>query len=263
MLRAICPRWTCLAHVTLLDDTNPIPAGTVPALAAGMAGVVLAGAGLAATTALGPAAATAAAVTYAIAGAIVVATIARSHRATVFGAPNIVTLARVAATALVTGYTVDVLSGLAPSAGLATAFAALAGLAILADGIDGWLARTRGPATAFGARFDMEVDALLLLALSVLAFGLGKAGAWVILIGAMRYVFVLAGILFPWLDAPLPPSFRRKAVCVVQGGVLTALALPVVSGSFALALAVVALAALAWSFAVDVAWLAVRRPRPQ
>jgi phosphatidylglycerophosphate synthase len=245
--------------VTLLHDSAPIPAGTVPALAAGMAGVVLAGAGLAATTALGPAAAAAAAVTYAVVGAIVAATIARTHRAAVFGAPNAVTLARVAATALVSGYTVDVLSGLVPSAGLATAFAALAGLAILADGIDGWLARTRGPATAFGARFDMEVDALLLLALSVLAFGLGKAGAWVILIGAMRYVFVAAGVVFAWLDAPLPPSFRRKAVCVLQGGALTALALPAVAGPPALALAAVAVAALAWSFAVDVAWLAARR----
>ena len=32
----------------------------------------------------------------------------------------------------------------------------------------------------FGARFDMEIDALLILALSILAWRHGKAGAWVV-----------------------------------------------------------------------------------
>ena len=62
------------------------------------------------------------------------------------------------------------------------AWAALAGAALLLalDGIDGLVARQEGRASAFGARFDMEVDALLILALSVAAAGLGKAGPWVV-----------------------------------------------------------------------------------
>ena len=38
------------------------------------------------------------------------------------------------------------------------------------DGVDGWLARRSGIASAFGARFDMEIDALLILVLAVLAW---------------------------------------------------------------------------------------------
>jgi phosphatidylglycerophosphate synthase len=174
------------------------------------------------------------------------------HPAPRFGCPNIVTLARAGATALVAGYAAECLAGLVPAPGLALGFAGLAALALAADGIDGWLARRHGPATAFGARFDMEVDALMLLVLSVLAFGLGKAGAWVLMIGLMRYGFVVAGHVWPVLNGPLPPSFRRKLVCVVQGVVLVAIAVPFVGPGAAGVLAAVALASLAWSFAVDV-----------
>jgi phosphatidylglycerophosphate synthase len=235
------------------------PAGTARALAAGAGALVAGVAAFASATPLGPVFAGTAVAAYGIVAGLVAATVARTHDAPVFGLPNAVTLARGVATALVAGYVAEVLAGWRPADALAVVFAALAVAAILADGLDGRLARTRGPATAFGARFDMETDAALILALSVLAFGLGKAGAWVILIGAMRYAFVAAGAVLPWLEAPLPPSLRRKAVCVVQGAALAALALPQVTGAPATWLAGVALAALAWSFAVDVRWLAAAR----
>ena len=38
-------------------------------------------------------------------------------------------------------------------------------------------------ASAFGARFDMETDALLLLVLAALAWQFDKAGAWVLASG--------------------------------------------------------------------------------
>ena len=63
----------------------------------------------------------------------------------------------------------------------------------LLDGVDGWLARRHRIASAFGARFDMEIDALLILALSVLAWRHEKAGAWVVASGLLRYAFVAAG----------------------------------------------------------------------
>src|SRR5262245_16267957 len=37
-------------------------------------------------------------------------------------------------------------------------------IAAILDGVDGWLARRTGPMSEFGARFDMEVDAALILA---------------------------------------------------------------------------------------------------
>ena len=62
----------------------------------------------------------------------------------------------------------------------------------------------------------MEVDALLIMVLAILAWQHGKAGAWVLLSGLLRYAFVAAGWLAPWIARPLPPSRRRQTICVVQ-----------------------------------------------
>src|SRR6185437_3130381 len=79
-----------------------------------------------------------------------------------------------------------------------------------------WMAARRsGFASAFGARFDLETDAFFVLALSALLYHSGQAGAWVLTAGLMRYTFVAAGWLWSALAAPLPPSRRRKVICVV------------------------------------------------
>ncbi|MFO1144615.1 MAG: CDP-alcohol phosphatidyltransferase family protein [Amaricoccus sp.] len=169
-----------------------------------------------------------------------------------FGLGNVITLLRAAGTA--------VLAGLALEPGVVAGsrgWWALGGVAVLLslDGVDGWAARRKGHASAFGARFDMEVDALLLLALSALALGLAKAGVWILAIGLMRYAFVLAGQVWPPLARPLLPSRRRDAVCVLQVATLGLLLAPPVTHPLSTALAAAALAALAASFATDVAWL--------
>ncbi len=137
------------------------------------------------------------------------------------------------------------------------AWGALAGAAALLalDGLDGWAARRQGHASAFGARFDMEVDALLILALAALAAGLGKAGPWVLGLGLLRYGFVLAGRLAPRLAAPLPPSLRRRAVCAVQVAALGLLLAPPIGPPLSEMLAAAAFVLLLWSFALDVTWL--------
>lgn len=143
-----------------------------------------------------------------------------------------------------------------------TALLALAGIVLFAlalDGVDGYLARRQGQESDFGARFDMEVDALLILILSAAAALLEKAGSWVVLIGLMRYVFVLAGRYDPRLNAPLPPSFRRKLVCVLQISALCLLLLPLVVPPVSTIIAFSALALLTYSFAVDIRYL-MRRP---
>lgn len=132
---------------------------------------------------------------------------------------------------------------------------ALAGVALALDGVDGWLARRTGSGSAFGARFDMETDAALILLLSILVWQEGQAPAWVVLAGAMRYLFVAAGLAFPRLRGELPPSLRRKVVCVVQGVILVAALAPVIPPALATAGVAAALAMLSWSFAVDIAWL--------
>ena len=55
--------------------------------------------------------------------------------------------------------------------------------------MDGWRAG-REQASAFGARFDMETDAALILILSLLVWQHGKAGAGSLRCGLMRYAFV-------------------------------------------------------------------------
>jgi phosphatidylglycerophosphate synthase len=101
----------------------------------------------------------------------------------------------------------------------------------------------------------MEVDALLILALSVLAWRHGKAGAWVVVSGLLRYAFVAAGAMAPWLRAPLAPSRRRQTICVLQIAALTLVMAPAIQPPISTVLAAAALATLSYSFLVDTLWL--------
>ena len=130
---------------------------------------------------------------------------------------------------------------------------------MILDGLDGWIARRTGTSTAFGALLDMETDAFLMLVLSTLVWAEGRAGIWVLLIGAMRYLFVGASFILPALRSELFPSFRRKLVCVIQGIALLVALGPIIPAPMALTVSALALAMLTWSFAVDTVWLL--RPR--
>ncbi len=103
----------------------------------------------------------------------------------------------------------------------------------------------------------MEVDALQILLLCVVALALGKAGLWILIGGALRYAFEVGGVFWPALRRPLPPSFRRKLVSVVKGGALAALLAPEIAPPVSDVIAAAALLLLLYSFAVDVVWLAI------
>ena len=137
----------------------------------------------------------------------------------------------------------------------------LAAVALALDAVDGWVARRTGTATALGARFDGEVDAFLILALSV--YVAPAYGAWVLAIGAARYVFLAGEWLLPWMRAPLPPRRWRRVVAAAQGIVLTVAAAGVLPRALTQALLAAALAALAASFGECVWWLWRRRRRAQ
>jgi phosphatidylglycerophosphate synthase len=107
----------------------------------------------------------------------------------------------------------------------------------------------------------METDAAYTVVLCALVWQAGQVGPWVLLAGLLRYGFVAAAWLWPWLAAPLPPSRRRQTVCVVQITTLIVCLAPIVSPALATLLAAASLALLAGSFAVDVHFLArTRRP---
>ena len=128
-------------------------------------------------------------------------------------------------------------------------------VALLADGLDGYLARRLNEASEVGARFDMETDAALMAVLAVAVWWIDRAPAWVLLIGLMRYVFIIAGVWWPRLSGELPESMRRKVICVVQVSVLLAVLPPWFSDGQAAALLGCALALLIYSFAVDTLYL--------
>ncbi len=180
----------------------------------------------------------------------------QGHPYSAFGAANRVTLARAACVGLLAGLAFEPQTDLR-----AWSAVAIATLVAVLDGIDGRLARRSGLVSRFGARFDMETDALLILVLAALAWRWERAGAWVLLAGLMRYGFLLAGARFPWLAAELQPSRRRQTVCVVQSVGLILALVPWLSDAQSATLAALSLAALCYSFAVDVRVLARRRYR--
>ncbi len=137
--------------------------------------------------------------------------------------------------------------------------AGAAAIALALDGVDGWLARRSGLTSAFGARFDMEVDAALALILALHAWQGTDLGPQVLLLGLVRYGFVAACAVLPWLGAALPPRFRRKLVCVLQLSALIVLQTPLLAPPQAAALAWIAAAVVIWSFAIDIRWLVRRR----
>lgn len=177
-----------------------------------------------------------------------------------FGAANWVTAARAVYAACLLGYSlwalaVDHLPG--PTMRWFWVVGALGALAL--DGVDGRLARRLGQASAFGARFDMETDAVTVLGLSLLVWLCDQAGAWVLATGLMRYMFVGGSRIWPALAAPLPPRKRRQAICVVQVAALILAVVPGVPSEWASPLCLLGLAALVYSFAVDIAWLLAGR----
>ena len=146
-----------------------------------------------------------AAAVFAVGMVLAIGFVGEHHPFDHFGPANTTTTLRAALVALV--------ASLVGEPGIPIVAASAAALGLLAtalDGVDGWLARRTRMTSAFGARFDMETDVLLVLALSVLAWQYGKAGAWVLLCGLMRYVFVAAGWLWPWLRGPLGADRPRK-----------------------------------------------------
>lgn len=171
-----------------------------------------------------------------------------------FGPANQVTTVRALLVALVAGFIGE--ADAPPTAMLTVACGAAAATL---DAADGWLARRTKMTSAFGARFDMEMDALLILALAILVWLRGKAGTWVLASGLLRYLFVVAGWVWSWMRAPLPPSIRRRIVCAVQIIALLVALWPLVSPNVSVAAATLGLGALSYSFLVDTMWLWERR----
>lgn len=175
--------------------------------------------------------------------------------ATSVGFANGVTLTRATLLAAVAALVAD---SFATAASVAVPVVVLSVPALLLDAVDGAVARRTATATAIGARFDMEVDALLIMVLSV--FVARSAGHWVAVIGLARYAFLLVGETVPWMRARLPFRYWRKVVAATAGVVLTFSASGFGPPPVTALLLMATVALLAESFGRDVVWLWTNRP---
>jgi phosphatidylglycerophosphate synthase len=189
---------------------------------------------------------------YLITATLVVGFASSQLSARAFGRANTVTLIRALLLALLVGLVYE-----PPTTGALWYGVVVATLALILDGVDGWIARRYAEASRFGARFDMETDAALMLVLAVLVWVLARAGAWILLAGAMRYAFIGASLVVARLRRPLPPSMRRKTACIVQLVALVVALAPIIPPALAALAAAAGLVFLSYSFARDVVWLLV------
>jgi phosphatidylglycerophosphate synthase len=126
------------------------------------------------------------------------------------------------------------------------------------DWVDGWLARRAAATTAFGAHFDMETDALVVLVVELELMTRGRLGPWILTTGVLRYLYVVAMVLFPPRGGEAPRStLGRNAFGTLVTGLGLALALPTPLGTVG---AAVGTAAVALSFAHTFYWSYLRRP---
>jgi phosphatidylglycerophosphate synthase len=166
-----------------------------------------------------------------------------------FGPANAVTAARSALIAVVTALVVTSFTEPVPAALLV----ALTAPALALDAVDGWIARRTASESAVGARFDMEADAFLMLVLSV--YDARIIGGWILAVGLMRYAFVAAGWLLPWMRAPLPFRYWRKVVAAACGVGLLLVASGLLPSPLDVLIGAVVLGLLVESFGRDVIWL--------
>ncbi|WP_206513315.1 CDP-alcohol phosphatidyltransferase family protein [Pelagibacterium montanilacus] len=198
-------------------------------------------------------------VVYLVATAITFWGLGRFYPHDRLGTANVVTLTRLA---LIAPLMVPMIvpSMMSVSSPYAWGVLALATFSLSLDGVDGMFARREKLVSGFGARFDVEVDALFALMLSIIALQLDKAGPMVLVLGLTRYVFVAASLVWPFLAAPLPERFSRKVICVIQIGTLIALLAPLVTPPLSWTLATAASALMLFSFGRDIVWLHRNRP---
>lgn len=102
--------------------------------------------------------------------------------------------------------------------------AAILGLAVTLDVVDGWLARRFHQQSTFGMYFDMETDAFYVLLVCVYLYLQGMTEAWVLIPGVLRYIYRIFIFLVP------KPDFKeqkQRYAAVIAGSYFVILLLSV------------------------------------
>ncbi len=142
-----------------------------------------------------------------------------------FGAGNVTTVLRGGLIACLLGF----LFQPRPEGWLAWMPGVLYTLAVVADFMDGYLARLARRATRLGEILDMSLDGWGVLAASLLAIQYGQVPLWYLAVALARYLFIAGIWLRQRFSLPvfeLQPSIRRRAFAGVQMGFLFFILMP-------------------------------------
>lgn len=142
------------------------------------------------------------------------------------GTATVLTLARGVLIAFLAGF----LLLPQPTRSLVWLPAALYGAAVLADYLDGAIARLTDHVTMLGARLDTEFDALGILIAPLLAVLYGQLPVWYLSVSAARYLFVFGRWLRQRRNLPvfdLPHRKSRRTLAGLQMAFLAVVLSPV------------------------------------
>jgi CDP-diacylglycerol--glycerol-3-phosphate 3-phosphatidyltransferase len=131
-------------------------------------------------------------------------------------------------------------------------------LAILADYLDGYLARIYGDVTPLGESLDVEFDALGMLLSTALAIWYGALPMWFLIIGLLRYGFQLGKWILRRMGRGikgLPASQTRRPIAGMTMGYLSAALWPIFGAPETVVAGAIFGSAMLLSFSRD--WLVV------
>lgn len=124
---------------------------------------------------------------------------------------------------------------------------------LLADGIDGYLARRFQTSSFFGGYYDMETDAYFVLSMSTVLYITGLTGGWILWIGLTRYVFVLIKSFIKEKKQIQTRSYLGQCIAVfLMASLLAGLLIP---KTIYLPLIVLAGAMVLFSFVRELVWI--------
>jgi phosphatidylglycerophosphate synthase len=87
-------------------------------------------------------------------------------------------------------------------------------IAICMDGVDGYLARRFGQTSEAGEKFDMEIDAFLVLTLSWIHVDLQHLTWYILIPGGLKYVYEISLFWLPRRCKEILPKIVRSTIAV-------------------------------------------------